>query len=94
MLGSLIKWFMEKKDNRNAKIGAGFLSGSGILLIIFNLHADVTKKINDQDTRQKEHVKLVIEPIKTEIRNIKEEQTEIKTMVRDIHKYLLKTKNK
>lgn len=91
MIATILGWFMKSKG---AKIGAGALSGGGLVAIILSLHANVMTKIDQQKKDQKEYVNLSIKPIETEISYIKKEQIETKSMVRDIHNYLIKAKNK
>ena len=91
MLDAILGWILK---SRGIKIGAGVFSGGGILFLIFNLNAQVSEKIKYQELKQREYVLLVIEPIKTEINNLKLMQRETKDMVRDIHNYLLKSKSK
>ena len=91
---SLIKsWIMKSKA---AKVGAGALSGGSIIALIFYLNTAVVAKVEKQKIELKDYVKeyvqMAIEPIKTEITNLKDIQKETKEMVRDIHKFLLKTK--
>lgn len=80
--------------SKGAKAGAGLVGGSGFLALIVGLHADVTGKIERETIDRKEYVKLVLEPMRTEIKGLQKGQDETKVMVRDIHNYLLKSKRK
>ena len=82
--------------SKAAKVGAGAISGGGVLALIFYLNTAVNAKVDKQGIESKsytqEYVQMAIEPIKTEITNLKKVQDDTKKMVRDIHNYLLKTK--
>lgn len=80
--------------SKSFKVGAGAISGGVLIALILSLHSGVMAKIDKQENEQKEYVLLVLEPVKTEIAHLKEDQKEIKNMVRDIHNYLLKSKTK
>lgn len=89
MFTKITEWILK---SRGVKIGGGILGGGGAMLLILALYSEVNGKIAKQDIDQKLYVHLVIEPIKTEISNLKTGQNEVKSMVRDIHNYLLKSK--
>ena len=82
--------------SKAVKVGAGAISGGSVLALILYLNTAVVAKVEKQKIELKhyvqEYVQMAIEPIKTEIINLKEIQKDIKEMVRDIHKFLLKTK--
>ncbi len=88
MWSQLIGWIMKTKA---AKIGGSVLGGGGLIALVFGLHQNVNSKIDRVEDRNKEHVQLLLEPVKTEIKHLKKEVKETKDMVRDIHNYLLKT---
>lgn len=102
MLARILGWFMKSKT---AKIGIGTIGGSGLVALLLAVHADVTGKLNAHKSLAKEsmriakveyrrdmreYVKLTLQPVQTEISNLKDEAKETKDMVRDIHNYLLK----
>ncbi len=89
MWPQLLGFIMKSKS---AKVGIGALGGSGVLVLVMSLHADITGRIEAQDFSQRERTILMLAPLNTEISNLKSEQTETKDMVRDIHNYLLKSK--
>lgn len=89
MFGQILGWIIKSKS---IKVGGGVIGGSGLVVLLMGLHSDVTGKIEKQDVLQKEYVGLMLKPIETEIRYLKSEQKETKSMVRDIHNYLLKSK--
>ena len=91
ILTAILGWVMKSKG---AKLGAGAISCSGLIAVIFNLNAGINNKIDKQDTLHKEYINLSMKPIQTEINSLKTVQSDIKVMVRDIHNYLLKTKHK
>ena len=91
MFSTLLGWLMKSKG---IKIGGSVLGGSGLILLFMGLHTSVNGKINKQDADLKIYVGLVLEPVRTEITNLKKEMSETKTLVRDIHNYLLKSKEK
>lgn len=91
MLSMFLGWVLKSKA---VKVGAGALSGTGVLALIFNLHTDVTQKIEKQDVAHKEYVQMSIEPVQRDINNLVKEAAETKSLIRDIHHYLLKSKNK
>ena len=82
--------------SKAAKVGAGAIPGGGVLALIFYLNTTVNAKVDKQGIESKsytqEYVRMAIEPVKTEITNLKEIQKETKKMVRDIHNFLLKSK--
>ncbi len=81
-------------QSKLAKTGAGLVTGSGVLVLILGLHQDVLTKIEKQKLANKEYVGLVLTPVETEIRHLKENTKETKQLVRDIHNYLLRRNNK
>ncbi len=89
MFATILSWVMKSKG---VKLGAGVMSGGGLIALIFNLNASITTRIDKQDALHKEFVGLSLKPIETEINTLKDDQKDIKTMVRDIHSYLLKSK--
>lgn len=89
MLSMFLGWVLKSKA---VKLSAGVLSGTGILTLIFNLHADVSTRIDKQEVRQKEYVQLSIAPVQRDISHLAKEQAETKSLIRDIHNYLLKSK--
>ena len=89
MFSSFLGWLLKSKG---MKVGAGAVSGSGLLVLLYSANAEINIRFEKQESRQKEYVNLSLKPIQTEISNIKTQQTEIKSMVRDIHSYLLKSK--
>ena len=91
MFSSILSWVFKSKG---AKVGAGALSGGSVIALLYGANVEINTRFEKQETRQKEYVSLSIKPIQTEISNIKTQQTEIKSMVRDIHNYLLKSKTK
>lgn len=76
-----------------AKVGATTIGASGMLMLIFTLHGDLKKTVDAQEVYMKTHVKLVLEPIYIEIKNLELNQSETKIMVRDIHNHLLNKNN-
>ena len=86
MFAQVLGFIMKSKG---AKLGVGALGGSGVLVLVMSLHADITNRIEAQDFQQRERTILMLAPIETEIANLKSEQRETKDMVRDIHNHLL-----
>lgn len=97
MLARITGWIMKSKI-KIAKIGGGILGGSGILSLILFLHTSLTGRIDNVEASGKEYTKeyvdLSLEPYKVEMINLKKDVGDTKTMVRDIHNYLLETKTK
>ena len=79
--------------SKSVKVGGSILGGSGLIVLITGLHSNVSGKIDAQkielkaDTR--EYVGLVLEPLKTEISNLKTEQTTANQMIKEIRDYLI-----
>jgi len=98
MFASVLSWLGSIMKSKATKVGAGVLSGSGILMLVLNLYAQANDKIDKQAAIQKaytqQYVKLAIEPIKVEIKNLKDNQDKTYNKVNDIYNYLLKSKNK
>lgn len=89
MFSQLAAWLVK---SNGAKVGLGAVGGSGIVALVLTLHGDMTNKIQAQDSHHKAYIALSIQPLQTEVRNLRDEQKEIKELVRDIHKYLLENK--
>ena len=98
MFASVLSWLGSIVKSKVTKVGAGIISGSGILMLVLNLYAQANDKIDKQAAIQKaytqQYVKLAIEPIKVEIKNLKDNQDRTYNKVNDIYNYLLKSKNK
>jgi len=80
--------------SKGIKLGAGAVTGSGLVALVLGLHNDVTSKIEKQEQDQKEYVELILKPVQVQIQGLQKDQSETKTMVRDIHTYLLNKRNK
>jgi len=91
MIASILQWLIKSKG---VKVGGTLLGGGSMVALLLGAHADITTKIEKQDERQKEYVQLMLKPIETEMRHLKEETKETKGLVRDIHNYLLKNKGR
>jgi len=91
MFSRIVMWYMK---SRAAKIGGGLTAGGGVLTLILALHTNITANIEKAEARSKEYANLKIESVQKDVQNLKNGQQEIKSMVRDIHRYLLKTKDK
>ena len=95
MLSTILNWILKPNV---AKVGGATIGGGGIVALILGLHSNVTGKIDNISKTVKEdrreYVALSMEPLKTEISNLKKETKETKHLVRDIHNYLLKSSNK
>lgn len=89
MFSQVMMWLLKSKG---AKIGAGALGSGGVLILILALHSDVTARITAEKIDRKEYVNLVLMPVQTQITNLKNDIKETKSMVRDIHNYLLNKK--
>lgn len=95
MWAAIFEWLLKSKA---AKLSGATIGGGGIVALILGLHSNVTGKIDNISKTVKEdrreYVSLSMEPLKTEISNLKKETKETKHLVRDIHNYLLKSSNK
>lgn len=90
MLSGVTSWILSSKV---IKTTMGGTAATGLLGLIFNLHSDVVTRIEKQDVAHKEHIQLVIKPLERDMKSFERNQNEIKQLIRDIHRHLLKTKN-
>ncbi len=76
------------------KIGAGAVSGAGIITIVFNLYSGLNARVDmvikDQKQYTREHVKLKIDVVNKDIVHLKGGQTDMKKMLKTIHDHLIK----
>lgn len=86
----ILGWVLKSKA---IKVGVGAVGGSGLLALIFNLHADITQRIDREVENRKEYIQLVISPLQSEVSNLKDGVNETKVMVRDLHNHLLNKNN-
>lgn len=91
MLATILNWLVKSKG---AKVGAGALSGASLVALLLGASAQINSRFEKQEARQKEYVTLSLKPIEIEIKYIRQAQKETKSMVRDIHNLLLKSKTK
>ena len=90
-LSSILNWLL--RHGNKIKVGAGAFSGGGIIFIVVALNTDVNKRVDKsieiQRAYTREHVELKIEPIRVDIKNIKENQKSIKGTVDKIYSHLI-----
>lgn len=72
--------------SKGAKVGGIIGTSGGLIALIFGLHSDVTNKIEIQGAHAKEYTDLKIETVKTELRYLKDGQTEIKALILRLNK--------
>lgn len=89
--------FKNSIKNKKTKVTAGLLSTGGVLGLVLNLNAAINGRFEKIDEKIKaaegsskeftrEYSGLVIQPLHSEIKNLKETQKEIKGMLKDLHK--------
>jgi len=89
MLAKIFSWCLTTKA---AKLGGSVIGGGGIIALFLAFQTDYKERIDKIEFKNERYSELLLKPVYVEINYLKKDIKETKIMVKDIHKYLLKTK--